>query len=218
MTDAGKSRRVRKPKRTVTTVASEAKPRDEKGIAKLCLMPIFQAADTIRRYGRIADSNLDLSGLVEGLAEQVEAVRGGNLARGEDMLISQAHTLDAIFNSCATQATKVKVLNQYDTYLRLALKAQSQCRTTWETLAEIKNPRSVAFVRQANVTTGPQQVNNGPLPEQGSRARETVNEPSKVLEATNGERLDQGAAGAAGRTDTLLETVGTIHRTKDNRG
>ena len=42
-----------------------------------------------------------------------------------------------------------------ETYLRLALKAQSQCRATLETLAAIKNP-PVIFAKQANVTTGPQ--------------------------------------------------------------
>ena len=48
-----------------------------------------------------------------------------------------------------------------ETHLKLAFKAQSQCRTTLETLAEIKSPRSVAFVRQANTSAGPQQLNNG---------------------------------------------------------
>jgi hypothetical protein len=51
-------------------------------------------------------------------------------------------------------------VNAAETYMRLALKAQSQCRTTLETLAGIKNPASVTFVRQANVAHGPQQVNN----------------------------------------------------------
>lgn len=36
-----------------------------------------------------------------------------------------------------------------------------KCRATIETLAEIKNPRAVAFVTQANIAHGPQQVNNG---------------------------------------------------------
>ena len=36
-----------------------------------------------------------------------------------------------------------------ETYMRLALKAQSQCRATLETLANIKNPPTV-FARQAN--------------------------------------------------------------------
>jgi hypothetical protein len=46
-----------------------------------------------------------------------------------------------------------------ETYLRLALKAQSQCRATLETLAAIRNPQPVAFVRQANIAHGPQQLN-----------------------------------------------------------
>jgi hypothetical protein len=57
-------------------------------------------------------------------------------------------------------------LNLYDhldaseRFMRLALKAQSQCRSTIESLAEIKNPSSVAFVKQANIAKGHQQVNN----------------------------------------------------------
>jgi hypothetical protein len=42
--------------------------------------------------------------------------------------------------------------------MRMALKAQSQCRQTLETLATIKNP-PVVFARQANIAQGPQQVN-----------------------------------------------------------
>jgi len=52
-------------------------------------------------------------------------------------------------------------INAAEIYLRLALKAQAQCRTTVETLVEMKNPRPVAFVSQANISNGPQQVNNG---------------------------------------------------------
>ncbi len=44
--------------------------------------------------------------------------------------------------------------------MRLALKAQNQTRTTLQTLAELKAPKQIAFVRQANI--GNQvQVNNG---------------------------------------------------------
>jgi hypothetical protein len=43
--------------------------------------------------------------------------------------------------------------------MRIALRAQSQCRATLETLGTIKNPPTV-FVKQTNVTSGPQQINN----------------------------------------------------------
>jgi len=182
------------------------------------LHPTIQAALTVQKFGK-GITDLELGGLIAGLAEQVNLASTGDLSRGEAMLVTQAHTLDAIFHTCARRAAANmgEYMSASETYLRLALKAQSQCRTTWETLAEIKNPRSVAFVRQANVTTGPQQVNNGPLPEQGSRARESANVPSKLLEATDDERLDAGAAGTAGGIDTELEAVGAFNRAEDAR-
>jgi hypothetical protein len=109
-------------------------------------------------------------------------------------------------------------LNTAETYMRLALKAQSQCRATIETLALIKNPAPVAFVRQANIAAGPQQVNNAPQPREGSRARETENPQTKLLEAHDGQRLDTGATGTAGAANTPLETVGAIHGPQDDRG
>jgi len=48
-------------------------------------------------------------------------------------------------------------LDAAERYMRLALKAQGQCRATLETLAVIKNPP--LFARQANITSSPQQVN-----------------------------------------------------------
>jgi hypothetical protein len=47
---------------------------------------------------------------------------------------------------------------QTEVRLRLALKAQTQCRATVETLATMKNP--VVFAKQANIAHGPQQINN----------------------------------------------------------
>jgi hypothetical protein len=72
--------------------------------------------------------------------------------------------LDAIFNEMARRAAlnMGQHLGPTETYMRLALKAQSQSRATLETLAEIKNPRPVYInPQQVNHTNGPQQVNNG---------------------------------------------------------
>jgi hypothetical protein len=41
-------------------------------------------------------------------------------------------------------------MDEIDRYLRLGLKAQSQCRATLETLVQIKNP-PVVVARQANI-------------------------------------------------------------------
>jgi len=99
-------------------------------------------------------------------------------------------------------------------YLRLAPKAQSQCRTTWESLAEIKNPRAVAFVRQANIAHGLQQVNNGTGPEPPARA-EIANQSNELLGGDNGQRLDTRAPGTAVGGNPELATVGTFDRAEN---
>jgi hypothetical protein len=83
-------------------------------------------------------------------------------------------------------------------------------------LAEIKNPRPVAFVKQANFAQGPQQVNNSVEPAV-PRARENENLQNKLLEARNDECLDTRATSAASSRDPALETVGALDRTEDTR-
>ena len=106
---------------------------------------------------------------------EFDGVRAGDLAGAERMLAAQApRTLDAIFNEMARRAAlnMGQHIEAMDVYMRLALKAQSQARATLETLATIKNP-PVVIARQANVTTGPQQVNNGWVQPVRSYAGET---------------------------------------------
>jgi hypothetical protein len=130
------------------------------------------------------------------------------------MLIAQAHTLDAMFNRLIVRATmnQGEYLDAADRYYRLALRAQSLCRATIETLAAVKNPPNLAFVKQANIGQAVQ-VNNGTAP--APRAPESENAPNKLLEVTDGQRLDVGAATAARRADSDLEAVAAIDGTKD---
>lgn len=141
--------------------------------------------------------------VVQELATQVEAVSGGNLARGEAMLVAQAHTLDAIFNRLALSASKVSMTNHYEMFMKLALRAQNQARMTWETLAAIKNPPQVSIVRQTNIAAGPQQVNNGNPGQPG----EIEKRPNELLEVTYAERLDPRAPSQTVSADPSLATM-----------
>jgi hypothetical protein len=205
----------RKARKPVLKVAGKAGEPASQTLAREILRPTLRAAQTVRDYGG-GMQDLDLKGLMDALGEQVRLAKGGDLSRGEAMLVAQAHSLDAIFHACAHRAAlnMGEYIGAAETYLRLALKAQSQSRATWQALAEIRNPRTVAFVQQANLTTGPQQVNNGVPGQPG----EIGKRPNELLEATHGERLDPGAAGAAGRPDPHLEAVGAVHRPEDTRG
>jgi hypothetical protein len=128
------------------------------------------------------------------------------------MLINQATALQTLFSRLVERSMGHSHLPNMESLMRMALRAQNQCRMTLETLSTIKNP-PIVYARQANVTTGPQQINNGSAAP--SRAREIENEQSKLLEHNHGERLDPRTEGAAGSIDPALETVGAVYRAAD---
>ena len=152
------------------------------------------------------------------LAAQCESVQDGHMGRMEAMLVAQAHTLDAIFNRLAAHAS-AHVGDRVDLtagYLKLALRAQSQCRANIEAVTLMKNP-PVVFAKQANFAAGHQQVNNGVAAQVTSGAQAHVHENEKpqneLLEAPHGERLDPREAGATVRRHSPLEAVGERPRT-----
>jgi hypothetical protein len=188
-------------------------------IARNVLRPSVRAAVTTQAFSK-QFGELDLNRLVEELAAQAKSVNDGNLQRPEAMLIAQAHTLEAVFHELLRRAAlnMGECLGAAETYTRLALKAQSQCRATLETLATIKNPTSVSIVRQANIAHGPQQVNNAPAPvAEHSCARESENRPNELLEAQRAASkwLDPGTASATIGGTPEVETVGAVNRPSD---
>jgi hypothetical protein len=197
---------------------SESRQDEASALTQTALRPTVQAAFTLHEYSN-RDVNLDLPTLVDCLSEQAKAISSGDTTRAEAMLTAQAHTLDAIFNTLARRAISCKHMSNLDSYLKLALRAQSQCRATWEAVATIKNPPVVGYVRQANIAHGPQQVNNAsPGAITAPHAGENPNSQSKLLETKDGERLDPGTACTPGRADPAMATVGEVDRAKNRRG
>ncbi|MDO8767752.1 MAG: hypothetical protein Q7K57_03430, partial [Burkholderiaceae bacterium] len=159
----------------------------------------------------------DLGALVDELRPHMNDVNNGNLQHCEAMLVGQAHALQSIFVSLARRAVNQEFLKQYETYLRLALKAQNQSRMTLETLAAIKNP-PVVFAKQANINqgNGNQQVNNG-IPASGiatstrthTHAGKNINQQNELLEVQHGsETVDTRTTGATIGKDKAMATVG----------
>jgi hypothetical protein len=188
-------------------------------IARVALTPALTGGRFMAELHKKAFPDAELTHFVVELKKQGDMVKGGDLSRLEEMLTAQAHALDGLFYQMVRVShanREAGYLPASETYMKLGLRAQSQCRATAESIAAIKTPASVAFVRQANIAHGPQQVNNGvPAP---SRARENEIEQSKLLEASDGERLDSGAAGAAIRSDQALAPMGAIDRAEDDGG
>lgn len=140
-------------------------------------------------------------------------VNDGNLESAERILITQVHTLNTLFNSFACQAADQEWAPHYETLMRLALKAQTQCRSTIETLANIKNPPNVAFVKQANMANN-QQVKNVMV---ASRASENKNKQNQLLEQQHGKRLDIRAKSSTSNLNQELAAVGDVNRAKDRK-
>ena len=183
-------------------------------LAQFSLRPSVKGAFTVQTFSK-AFGELDLAGLINELSDQTKLASDGDLKRAESMLMVQAHTLDAIFNKLAVKAASSEYLNQFEANMRLALKAQSQCRATLEALAAIKNPQPLAFVKQANIAHN-QQVNNGAA--EPTRAKEIENPQNELLEVQHREGLDFGTTAAAGGSNPALEAVGALNGTADDRG
>lgn len=198
--------------------AREGEGTEEALFANTILRPTVQAGRTIKQYDSSGGHELDITELVKALGNQTSAVIEGDLGRSEAMLVAQAHTLDVLFNKLAQRAylNMGEYMGAVDTYLKLALRAQSQCRATWETISTIKNPPVAKVVKQANIAHGPQQVNNTPPAKaEPSRVGENQNSQNQLLEKTDGNRLDTGTTCAAIEADKGMETLGEINRAED---
>lgn len=190
-------------------------------LARFALSATAANAMTAARFAAGDFGKLDLTESIIAVRQKAEAVKANDLSDIEATLTAQAVALDAMFNELARRATvnMGEYLTATETYLRLALRAQGQCRATLETLAEIKNPRPLAFVKQANIAQGPQQINNGVSPAAASRARaRSVNQSNELLESNHGQRLDIGTSSTSGAANRELAPLGEINGATDPIG
>jgi hypothetical protein len=101
-------------------------------------------------FEKLGGANTNINALIGELGTQVESIHSGNSEHAEAMLLIQAPTLDELFDNLARRAGRPESMDTVDRYMRLALKAQSQCRAPLETLATAKNPIPAMFVCQQN--------------------------------------------------------------------
>lgn len=181
------------------------------------LSPSVRNSFTAALFSQGAVGNVRHFDAIDVMIEKVAKVNAGDLNALEATLTAQSVALDGIFNEMARRAAlnMGEHLGATEAYLRLAFKAQAQCRCTLQTLAEIKSPRAVAFVRaqQANISQGHQQVNNGV---NDAHARgESPNQANELLEIENGKRMDSGAPGQAFSADSSMAAMEAVHRTSN---
>ena len=148
----------------------------------------------------------DVKSLIEQFKDQAAAANNGDMKLPEAMLMNQAVALQSLFARLTERGIQQDHMHHLEGFMRLALRAQNQCRATLETLAAIKNP-PVIFAKQANINHGNQQVNNG-VPAPVSHTAEIKNEPNQLLEVDHGSKtLDTRTTSATGRKDYAMAAV-----------
>lgn len=172
---------------------------------ELAALRVIQGAEKGSGFGGL----IDVTAVGRQLREQAAAVNRGDLSQAEAMLMNQATALQSLFARLAERGMGSNRMSVFEANMRMALRAQSQCRATLETLAAIKNP-PVVFARQANIAAGHQQINNGAAAP--SQARESETEQIQLSEGTHELLPDARAPGHAGRVDPALEALGEIDR------
>lgn len=176
----------------------------------------------------------DMETMVAAREEQtaiIERVQGGDMSDIEAMLVGQALTLQAMFTKYGGLINaNTNNLKACQAVFNMAMKAQAQSRATVQALVELKYPKSVVITKQANITNGNQQVNNGvdvnyqTSTRTHARAHAQANtiEQNELLRSIDneptGERMDTRKTGTHGATDKELATVATQHRRKNIRG
>ena len=177
--------------------------------AKCAFHPTWHGANAVGRltYGETPPDLL--LPLLNELAEQVRAVtRNGDLSQGQAMLTGQAHTLQSLHYHLLEKAFEgYTSRTDMELFLRYSLKAQSQCRQTIETQANLQKPPTVAYM-QTNIAENIQVNNAQALPDQSAIAQ------SKLLGTEDGKRLDNAAENQTSESNTALEAVGPLNRAK----
>ncbi len=147
--------------------------------------------------------------MVDELGRHLTAIADGDMSGVEAMLYTQATALQSIFMNLAVRAQAQTHAPLMQTYLTLALKAQSHSRLALEALAEVKNPRQATFVRQQNIAQQ-QQVNNGVA---FARAHEENRDNSnKLIKEIEHAALDTGRTAKTSGAHPKVKTMEALNR------
>jgi hypothetical protein len=186
---------------------------DRRYWAKCASHPTWHAANSVARLSAGEKGPYIIQELLDELGKQVHAVtRKSDISRCHAMLTGQAHTLQSLHYHLLEMAMERFIDREdIDLFLRYSLRAQAQCRQTIETQANLRNPRTLAYM-QTNIAENIQ-VNNTPT------ALEVFsNAQSKLLATQDDNMLDRGATGETGGGNSSVEAVGAVDGSKISGG
>lgn len=191
-------------------------PSSPEGKGQLAILPTPSNILLIKAFqANVMGAEADMGQMIEMLEFYVKRVAKNDLSSLEGMLVGQASALQTIFTSLALRASRAEDLTKYQAFMGLALKAQSQSRSTISAIVDLKYPRQTTFVGQNNVANGPQQINN--IVHAAPRGGETSNPPNQLSGEVHELRQNPAAPGITGGANQALEAVGAVNRAKVRR-
>lgn len=191
----------------------EEKNKDDKFPAKGAILPEQIAITAVRqiKFDPYTASCIDSKELLGEIFKQADEINKGDLSQIERFLYAQAIALDAMFDRMLAQMGGSDFTPQVQLFGQLALKAQAQCRATLATLAQIKSPDQITFIKQLiQQQNNAIQVNNaGTQPTETKKIEKLANELlSEVSHAT----LEQGRSKEAISTDPEMASLEKVYR------
>lgn len=147
-------------------------------------------------------SEVSINDLVDELESVTESLSKPSSSDFKRMLAAQSVLLDKLFNMLTVKGVlnaKAGNLAYASEYMKLALKAQTNCRSTLQAISEINTPRQQ--ISQINMAENQQVINEFPLNE--------LSGGSDELRTHRGSQ--RGSAPADSRVEALVE----VHRSKD---
>ncbi|TCT09481.1 hypothetical protein [Paralcaligenes ureilyticus] len=211
---------TKKPKANIT-IKDDGTPRARQ-TANILYIAEYASAIAAEPFTRGILPDVPINEMAFQVRDSINKVQAGDMSSMEAMLVGQAHALQQVFMNLMQRSGKQEQLKQLQTYMTMGLKAQAQCRATIQALTELKYPHQVVITKQANISNGHQQVNNGVGQNAASAptpAAENVIEQNELLEHghanTIPQRLDTRAPQAASREDPAMATLDTLHGSQD---
>lgn len=148
-------------KNTLEIEAKDGEDREER-LAKIALGAGARHASIASSYaaGFFSDKHqTPIMASTAAIAVAMTAARNGDKAMPSDILSAQAVVLDTMFTELARRsaANIGQYIDAADRYMRLALRAQANCRATLEALAKLHQPREQT-VKHVHVNQGGQAI------------------------------------------------------------
>ncbi|MEP2735351.1 MAG: hypothetical protein ABJP34_03555 [Erythrobacter sp.] len=205
--------RIKKGAAVTLEIASEPGEKQAKTLARVSLAPGVRHAQAAtafasRLFGK--DCQPSIMDSTEALADMLKEAEAGGKSTSSRMLAAQAVVLDTLFTNLAARShdNMGQYLDASERYMRLALRAQSNCRATLEALGKLHQPREQT-VKHVQVNEGGQAIVADHIHQQGgqneksdkqSHATEAAGESASLLghdAQGNGVPIASGAKQAA---------------------